>query len=282
MVNTIMRTQSALTTLPFIKPENETLLTEWLHQMLFPMNPTMDDPKVSLSTSIEADRVTCWADNELDILKVQLLEFIQASKFKEIEEKALKMIVKGVPDGRLSAWLQLTDGGQETGWVMDGVFPLEKALKIIPKCEAKNNLEAWYKKYGADACIRVGRSMAGNRFAILHTELFGETALEDVQLYIDLMAALNLSPLPDVLLELIAEENPEFIELSFWIGNTGILKAGLVIPEPSDVFVRQMALVYAEESADTLAAFEGSIGADAPAAMQLSREAAGVKVDLIY
>jgi len=282
MLDTIMRTQSAMTSLPFVKPENEVLIREWLHQMLFPMNPTLDSPKVNLSTTVDATKVTCWADNDLDILKSQLLEFMKASNFNETEQKILNMIAKLVPDGRLSSWLQLSEGGQETGWVMDGVFSLEKIFKLVPKGDFKDKLEAWYKKHDADACIRVGRSIAGNRFTILHTELFGESSIESIQLYLDLMNELDLSPLPEILLEMIAKENPEYLEIAFWIAKGGFIKAGLVLPEPSDVFVRQMSLVYAEESADTLAMFEGAIGVNAAAALQFSREASGITLDIHY
>lgn len=282
MLNTIVRTQSAMTSLPFVKPESEVLIREWLHQMLFPMNPTLEDPKVSLSTTIDASKVTCWADNDLEILKKQLLEFMKVSNFNETESKVLNIITDAVPEGRLCSWLQLSEGGQETGWVMDGVFSLETAFKLVPKGTLKDKLQAWYKSHDADACIRVGRSIAGNRFTILHTELFGDSSIEDIQLYIDLMTILDLSPLPEALLEMIVNNNPEYLEIAFWIAKEGLIKTGLVVPTPSDVFVRQMSLVYGEENADTLAAFEGSIGADAPIAMQLSRDALGIQIELIY
>lgn len=282
MVETIMRTQSAVVTLPFIKPENEELLTEWLNQMLFPLNPMLDDPEVKLSTTIDTQKVTCWVDKDTEALLAQFAQFMQASNLNESELKVLHKIVKLIPEGNLSAWLQLSNGSKETGWMIKGLFPLAHAFAITPKNDKRNILEQWYANYEANACVKVGRSVGGNRFTILHTELFGESADEDIQLYLDLMEQLGLSPLPTPLLQMIIDEDPEYLELSFWLGSAGVLKAGLVVPEPSANFIQYMSIAYAEDAADTLAAFEGSIGIDGPVAMDLSRTGKGVEVELLY
>jgi hypothetical protein len=282
MVETIMRTQSAILTLPFIKSENEELLTEWLNQMLFPLNPMEEEPKIGLSASIDAQKVTCSVNGNKDTLLAQFTQFIEASKLHESEIKVLQKSLKLIPEGTLSTWLQLSEGSQETGWTMNGLFPLAHAFAISPKSKHRDKLEAWYASFEADACVRVGRSVGGNRLTILHTELFGNNISEDVQLYLDLMEQLGISPLPTPLLEMIGEENPEYLELSFWLGSAGVIKAGLVVPEPSENLVRYLSIAYAEEAGDALAAFEGSIGAPNPSAIELSRMEKGVQVELVY
>lgn len=282
MVETIMRTQSALLTLPFIKSENEELLTEWLNQMLFPLNPMEDEPQISLSATIDAQKVTCSVNGHKDTLSAQFIQFIEASKLNESEIKVLQKAIKLIPEGELSTWLQLSEGTQETGWTINGLFPLVHAFAISPKSKQRDKLQEWYASFEADACIRVGRSVAGNRLTILHTELFGDNISEDIQLYLDLMTQLGISPLPTPLLEMIGEEDPEYLELSFWLGSAGVIKTGLVVPEPSDSFVRYLSLAYAEDASDALAAFEGSIGASNPSAIELSRIEKGVQVELVY
>ncbi len=283
MVETIMRAQAAVTALPFVKNEQEELLSEWLNQMLFPMNPVLHDSQLTLSTNVAADKVCCYADNAVETLQQQLVEFMEASGFKEIEAKILARIVERVPEGRLQAWLEMgTDGRQEAGWVMDGVFPLAEALALVPKGAVKDRLTAWYANFEADACVRVGRSMAANRYTILHTELFGNIIQDDIDLYNDLMQTLELSPMPELLLALLLEENPAYLELVLWIGSAGMLKVGLKVPEPSDDLVRRLALAYHPETSDSLAAFEGVLGAAAPTALLVAREAAGIAVEVIY
>lgn len=283
MVETIMRAQAAVTALPFIQDQNEGLLSEWLKQMLFPMNPILHDSKLTLATNVATTSVCCYADNAVPTLQQQLSEFMEASGFKEIETKILNKVVKEVPEGRLQAWLELsTNNGQETGWVMDGVFPLTTALALVPKGAIKDRLTAWYARFDANACVRVGRSMAGNRYTILHTELFGGSIQDDMDLYNDLMQTLELSPLPEMLLALLLEENPAYMELVFWLGSAGVLKAGLQIPTPSEDLVRRLALAYYPDTGNTLAAFEGTLGATEPSALLVARQATGVTIELAY
>jgi hypothetical protein len=278
-----MRTQTAVTELPFITEQHEALLGEWLKQMLFPMNPTLYTSQLTLTAPISVDAVRCYADNATATLQEQLKQFMQRSGFKEIETKILNKIVAAVPEGRLQAWLEINArNGQETGWVMDGVFALSEALPLLPKGTIKDRLKAWYASFDADACVRVGRSMAGNRYTILHTELFGESVQDDIDLYNDLMGQLELSPMPDALLGLLIEEAPEYLELVFWIGSTGILKAGLKLPAPSANLVRQLALAYYPNNEDTLAVLEGAVGAEAPTALLVARQANGVGVEVTY
>ncbi|MGH1336701.1 MAG: hypothetical protein ACRBFS_11280 [Aureispira sp.] len=283
MVETIMRTQAAVTALPFIQDDKEGLLSEWLKQMLFPMNPILHDSKLALATDIATTSVRCYADNAVSTLQQQLSEFMKASGFKEIETKILDKVVKEVPEGRLQAWLELShNNGQETGWVMDGVFPLTTALALVPKGIIKDRLTAWYARFDANACVRVGRSIAGNRYTVLHTELFGKSIQDDMDLYNDLMQTLELSPLPDPLLALLLEENPTYMELVFWLGSGGVLKAGLQLPNPSEDLVRQIALAYYPDTGDALAAFEGAAGAEEPSALLVARQATGVTVEVVY
>lgn len=278
-----MRAQAAVTALPFVKDEQEGLLSEWLKQMLFPMNPVLHDSQLTLKTNVAANKVCCYADNAVATLQQQLVEFMEASGFKDIEAKILARIIERVPNGKLQAWLELgVDGQQETGWVMDGVFALAEALALVPKGPVKDRLTAWYAKFEADACVRVGRSIAGNRYTILQTELFGNIIQDDIDLYNDLMQTLELSPLPPLLLALLLEENPAYLELVLWIGNGGVLKVGLKVPEPSEDLVLRLALAYHPETSDSLAAFEGVLGAVPPTALLVAREATGINVEVIY
>lgn len=278
-----MRSQAAMTTLPFIDEEREGLLTEWLHQMLFPQNPLEREPTVHLSTDLHADQATAWVGNVNALLKEQLKSFYKVGGFKDIEAKLIDKIVQDVPEGELQAWLRLGNNDQqETGWVMDGVFALKQALAMVPKGSTKDQLTQWYAQFEADACIRVGRSVGGNRYTIVHTELFGDSVEADLELYAHLNKTLNLSPIPDVLLSLVVEENPEYLELSFWIGSEGILQLGLVVPAPSQEFVRRLSLAYDEEASNELAAFEGALGVEEPTAMLIARRASGLVVELSY
>ena len=283
MVETIMRAQAAVASLPFLDENGEGLLTEWLNQMLFPQNPVEREPSVELSTDLYTSQATTWVGNANSLLVEQLTAFMTASGFKDIEPKLVQKLVEQLPEAALKAWLRLGENEvQETGWVIDGIFALDKALALVPKGAVKQKLVQWYGQFEADACIRVGRSVVGNRYTILHTELFGETVQEDLELYANLNQTLGLSPITDVLLDLLVEEDPEYLEVSYWLGNEGILQLGLVVPNPSPRLVRQLSLAYDESGSDRLAAFEGVLGTESPNSMLLARRASGVTVELYY
>lgn len=277
-----MRAQGAVASLPFLDERGEGVLTEWLKQMLFPQNPMEREPTVQLSTDLYASEATTWVGNANALLQAQLKEFMQASGFADIEPKLLDRIVQQVPEGELYAWLRQGADTQETGWVMDGLFALNDALALVPKGTVKDRLVQWYGQFEADACVRVGREVATNRYTILHTELFGETVQEDLELYTNLNQTLELSPVTDVLLDLLIEEDPEYLEVSYWLGSSGVLQLGLVVPDPSPRLVRQLSLAYDEGAVDTLAAFEGTLGSAGPNKMLLARRASGVVVELYY
>lgn len=283
MVETIMRMQTAITALPFVQAEQEGLFKEWLTQMVYPSDPLEGEPNLPLSIQVDTKAFTAWASNDRETLVNQLLAFMEASKFNETELKILKKANQSLSDSRLQAWLSLSEGGgQATGWDMEGVMTLASAMAFIPKGAAKEALQAWYAEYEADACIRVGRSVVGNHYTILHTELFGDTVDVDLQLYLELMDSLEVPPLPEPLLDLISDEAPEYLELSFWLGGAGVLKAGLVIPNPSPDFVRQLAVAYAVETGDTLAAIEGSLGRGEPTSIELARLGKEVQIKVTY
>lgn len=283
MVNTIMRTQAAVASLPFLDEAGEGLLTEWLHQMLFPQNPMEREPTVVLSTNLQANQATTWVGNANGLLKEQLDAFMAASNFKDVERKLLAHMLDEVPDGQLYAWLSQGIGGaQTTGWVIDGLFPLKEALALVPKGAVRDRLKDWYAQFEADAAVRVGREIASGSYTILHTELFGENIQEDLELYINLNRTLELSPITDVLLDLLVDEDPEYLEVAYWLGNGGVMQLGLVVPAPSPRLMQRLALAYNEGAVDTLAAFEGTLGSTGPNKMLLARRDSGIVVELHY
>lgn len=283
MVNTIMRTQAAIASLPFLDEAGEGLLTEWLNQMLFPQNPIEREPSVTLSTDLKTSQATTWVGNANGLLAKQLQDFMEASDFKAVERKLLKHMLDEVPEGQLHAWLRLgEDGARATGWIIDGVFPLKEAMALVSKGTVKDHLEKWYAQFEADAAVRIGREVASERYTILHTELFGDNVQEDLELYLNLNHTLELSPITDVLLELILEEDPEYLEVAYWLGNGGVVQLGLVVPDPSPRLMQRLALAYDEGAVDTLAAFEGTLGSSGANKMLLARRASGIVVELYY
>lgn len=285
MIETLVRVKSAVSSLPFISPEQEGLVNEWYNQLLFPSNPEAEETLMYLGSSAAMDELICYVENGKKNLATQLLKIMQASNFRPIEEKLLKKAFQEFKEGEIAAWLRIGSNKRETGWLFKGLFPLVEALKMIPdsdKSDQKEKLSAWYAKYEADACVKVGRCVSSGAYTMLHTELFGDNTEEDIEIYGDLMHTLGIAPLPEPLLDLILEEAPEYIEVSYWMAANGVLRTGLYIPDPSLDLIMKSSLVIGGGAIDDLAAFEGSLGVEKVRFIEFYRTAEGIGAEFQY
>lgn len=278
--NSLMRLQAALSQFPFIDEQRGGLIDEWLNQQLFPNNAFDNVARFEVAPSIDTTNVSVFATNERKVLAKQFLDFAKTISLNEGEQKAFAKAYSDL-GGDLSVWLNVDATGQDTGWEVNGTLPLAKAWDYIPNSPIEDTLKSWFAEYQADACIKIGRCMTDN-YAILHTELFGNDNNEDIQLYLDLLETLDSMPLPTPLLELIAEEDSEFIELSLHIGSNGLVKTGLIIPEPSPNLVLSAALLLGNAAEQNLAAFEGMLGVQMPTRIEFARTAKGIESRLWY
>jgi len=285
MIESLVRVKSAVASLPFISPEQEGLVNEWYNQLLFPSSPADEETQMYLGSSVAMDELICYAENGKKNLALQFIKLMEASKFRPVEEKLLKKAFQTFKEGEISAWLRLGQQQQDTGWLFSGLFSLVEALKMIPdsdKSDQKEKLEAWYKKYEADACVKVGRCVSGAAYTFLHTELFGDNTAEDLEIYGDLMKTLDIAALPDPLLDLILNESPEYIEVTYWMASDGVIRTGLYIPNPSQDLILKSSLVIGGGAIDDLAAFEGSLGAQKAKFIEFYRADKGIGAELRY
>lgn len=285
MIEELIRSKSAIATVPFVSAEQEGLANEWYNQLLYPSNPMEENTGINMAVRADFEEVICYAHNGRKELATQFVKTMEASKFQPIEIKLFKKFYHEFKDGELECWLKLSPTNQETGWTFKGIFPLKSALVAIPKGKTANHKDLyieWYEKQEADACVKVGRAVSSGAYTFIHTELFGSTIGEDLEIYSDLMHHLQIEPLPSPLLNLILEESPEFIEMSFHFGSNGIVRAGLSFTNPSQEFIIKLALVLGKGSSDALGAFEGALGAKKTTTVDIYRTKKGVFADFSY
>jgi hypothetical protein len=103
-----------------------------------------------------------------------------------------------------------------------------------------------------------------------------------MELYISLCNALEIDPLPNPILEMIADFEPEYTEVSFWIGSNGLLKLGLIIPDPSEELILKTALLTGDGDIDMIAAYEGALGDVVATKLEISRTANGIESSWEY
>lgn len=274
----ILRLRYSLASLKNISPEKEELMTEWIGQMLQPD----DDYQLSVSISSDISESTWKVNTETKINMERYIEFMQFAEFKPIETELLKKVTTAFK-GDLITWMNIGNEKQNTGWeIYNGIFPLDKVWGIIPESTQRNTLKNWLSEIGVEAIVKYGRSIAADTYSYINFELPGESVVENLELYYNLCAKLNLDPLPTAILDLIAASEPDYLEIACYLSAQGIIKIGILIPDPSDNFVSLINMVNGEGDLEMQAAFQGSLGSDDYSGIEIYRDNDGINSELTF
>ncbi|WCL81303.1 hypothetical protein PPO43_15110 [Saprospira sp. CCB-QB6] len=275
-MESIIRMRGALASLPFMTDDKEGLLRQWLGQM----RPFMETETRLLNSTAFNQSDVCWGVESEDhkLLAKRFAEFV---KIAGLNENELKVFKKGLQiaaaQGKLQLFIELGENRQNTGWAFNGQYPLSQTLKLVPASEHRDKIETWYAQFDADAAVLFGRSLAADTYSFFATELFGETPSQNADLHIDQAKALNVNPLPDALLGILVEDEPNYMESFFKMSKTGLLEMGLRIPAPSSKMITKLALVLGNSGLDGMAAYEGSLGNGFEKRfLQISRRSTGI------
>lgn len=273
----IFRMKGSLAALPFINQEQGILMSEWIQQMVMPMENA--DITVSVNSDLSE---TCWkVKMDTKTLAPRYAEFMRFADFNPIEIDVLK---KGLVSfkGELSVWLAIGNEEQDSGWEIDnGIFPMSHLWGLIPG-NVEESLKKWYAGHDSDAFVKFGRCIAANNYSYFSTELFGKDTEEDMELYYSISEALEMDPLPTSILELIVDFEPEYTEVFFHIASSGLLKFGISIPDPSEELIMKVAMLTGDGDLEMLAAFEGSLGDIDTRKLNISRTPYGIEASWEY
>lgn len=283
IANSLSRVQAAFLALPFFKRGLATVIEEWFDVLVYPENPTLNE-QIPIQAGIAANGLaaTFLVQNQRQGLVAQFTALMKANNYPEMETKLFQRALSQVPEGEVEVFLNAKNVGVDQGWTINGYFPISKAFEMLADGEVENKIKAWYESIGADACVKVGRSVGGN-YTIIHTELAGDDAREWLEYYVDAARAFGLDTLPNPLLELIASDEPESLELIIHANKDGFLKFGLRLPQPSTRVQQAVLLAFAnDKSLETIADFEGGLGAGAANFIDLYIDAAGFGVQFFY
>lgn len=279
----LSRVQTALTVLPYFKVSFMDSVNEWFEVLVYPDQPlNLDIVPVRSGVQVDGQGCTFIAQNERKILAKQFAQLVQANGYAEVEIKLLQRAYSQIPDGRLEAFLNVRKSGMDMGWTIDGLFEIEKAYELVPDGDAKNTLRQWYSDIDANACLRLGRSVGGG-YTIVHSELPGDDAGESIEYYASAAAAFEVDILPVELLEVIAADEPDYLEVFFHIGKAGLFKFGLRVPQPSDNLIRAALFGLAGDTGmETVAAYEGSLGVQRPEYIDFYTDVKGFGAQFYY
>lgn len=284
MISAVLsRLQAALLVLSFYQSELANIVEEWFDLLVYPDNP-LDYNITPVQTAIAADgkTVSFIAQNEREVLSQQFLALAKLNGYPEVEQKLLKRALSQIPDGKLEIFLHTGTSGIDQGWTVSGLFEIAKAFELVESSETKTSLQKWYQEIGSDACLRVGRSVGGG-YTILHTELAGDTAGESIEYYLNAADTFELDALPNEVLELIAADEPEYLEIFFHVSKDGMTKFGLRVPQPSLALIQAALFAFGtEKSMNTIGEYEGALGAEKAHFIDFYTNAKGFNAQLFY
>lgn len=281
-MDTLLRMRAALATLPLYEERVEGMLSEWMSFMSHPL-----EQGVQRGTALQVDtqHTTWWVQNaDSQILAERYWNFVSAIEIAApVEQKLMQNALKQF-EGDFATFLRMGDEREDTGWeIAGGPFSLKMAFGMVPKNPDSDPIRNWFAQADIDACTRFGRCIAANTYSYLHVQMPGNNVQDDLAYYVNLCETIGQTPLPQAILQAIAEENPDSLELSIWLASEGLLQMGLVLPQPSSKLQTLINLVLGPGRLDTLAAYEGSLGEKAEVQeVLIARNGLGLEAELRY
>lgn len=258
----VSRVQTALVSLPFYKKGLASATEEWIDLLLYPLaSSNFNSTPLQACVSANGQTATYLIQNSRENLVAQLQALMQANGYPEVETKLLQRALSQMPDAQLEAFLQTKNTGVDQGWTLSGLFPIAKAFEMLPDGPTENALRAWCTQVGLQAAVSVGRSVGGN-YTLIRTALPGDTPADNLEYYRHAAKTLKIDSLPVELLEAIAGDEPDDIELIINANKEGFVKFGIRVLAPSNRLLQATFLAFStDKEIEYVADFMGSLGA---------------------
>lgn len=271
-------------TLPSASSAGLEVLREWVEAM-----PTVGDlaggQDAVLQVSLTADhqRLTWRAAGEAAGFFPKVQQYLAQSAIAPTARALLGQMGEQLQPAQLGMWLELFGQNLDVGCFFPGQFPLSRALAFASVGADSKALQNWARQAQCGLCTEVGLSL-GTEGGLLMLQMPLTDADVAAQLATGLSAfsALQAPPLPPTLTEALARATQTPLRLSVWLGNEGLAKVGLLLPQPNTELQLQLCATVAGADIDALAQFEGALGVKQPAYIECQYLAAGLGVELHY
>lgn len=276
MTTTALKLQLALEQLPWRTPAVAQTLQHWLGEML--AEGLVRWPEITLGVSLTADlRGLTWrVSDEAGAFIPRLAGYFECAEVSPAEMDRIAQAGAIFQPERLEGWFEVYDGGYNAGWVFPSTLPLVQALALTTAGPAVTPLADWAARHDVTTCTRLGRAVGGEYpYTELQIPLPGTELEQQLEAAEDAFVALDIVTPPTPVLTVLRQAANPGLALSVWLSVTGVVKLGLVAPQPSAGLV--VRLYHATHCAldETCAAFEGALDVSGPASIEGQRLAAG-------
>lgn len=157
-------------------------------------------------------------------------------------------------------------GGMDGGWFFPIDVPIKFALEAADQGDAVDIFTEWAQQHNITQCIAVGRDMgaAPPRQTEIRCMLTGSTF--DAQLSVGLSAyeAFGVPIIPEDVQSMIRDHQRPGLALSIITSSEGIVRLGLLFPQPPKSLVSSLCNLSGVPSTSSLFNFEAALGVAGP------------------
>ncbi|MBL1176281.1 hypothetical protein [Pantanalinema sp. GBBB05] len=279
-----LRLYLASQTLPIGQSIAANALKEWLEAM-----PTVgdfaDDQDAKLQTSLTADlqRLTWRSSGETVGFFPKMQRFLAHRSIPNAARTLLAQIGEQLQPATVGMWIELMQKNLDIGCFFPGSLLLKQVLAYASVGETRETLQTWTNQTHCNHCTEFGLSLgAGNRILTFLIPLSGSTAIEQLNLGLEAFSTFKSPALPQQVTDLLIANAKLGLLLSVWLGHAGLIKIGLLIPQPDTELMLQLCSISGKNYDQALAKFEGSLGVQQPTYIECQQMATGFGVELHY
>lgn len=259
-------------------------LQEWLEAM-----PTVgdfandQDAQIQAALTADLQRLTCRTFGETAGFFPKMQQFLADCATSDLACSLLIQAGEQLQPEALGMWIELMPDNLDMGCFFPVPLSLQRMLTHVQPSRARENLQTWAEQIHCDDCSEFGLSLgSGNEFLTFQIPLPGSNGVEQLNNGLSAFAHLKQPALPQDVIELLRTNAKPGLLLSVWLGDGGVVKVGLRLPQPEVELMLQLCSTTGNNSDLELAKFEGSLGVRQPAYIEGQQLATGFGVELHY
>jgi hypothetical protein len=167
----------------------------------------------------------------------------------------------------IGSWIDMSaKGGMDGGWFFPVEVPLKFALEASDAGDAVDILAQWTTQHNITQCTSVGRDMgaAPPRQTEIRFGIPGASFDEQLTIGLSAYEALGVPGIPEDVQHMIREHQRPGLALSVITSSEGIVRLGLLFPQPPKSLVSSLCNLSGVPTTTSLFNFESALGVSGP------------------
>lgn len=167
----------------------------------------------------------------------------------------------------IGSWIDMSaKGGMDGGWFFPVEVPIKFALEASDQGDAIDILTEWAQQHNITQCVAVGRDMgaAPPRQTEIRCFLSGSSFEAQLSVALSAYEAFGVPAIPEDVQSMIKDHQKPGLALSVITSSEGIVRLGLLFPQPPKSLVSALCNLSGVPSTASLFNFESALGVAGP------------------